>query len=41
MFALLPGESHAYFGSDTFYENGDHPDLDYINPLRYYMDLIF
>ena len=32
MLAMLPGESHIYRSSDTFYESSDHPDIDDINP---------
>ena len=32
MLAMLPGQTHIYRSSDTFYESSDHPDIDDINP---------
>jgi len=34
MLAMLPGESHIFKSSDTFYESSNHPDIVDINPLE-------
>jgi len=34
MLAMRPDESHTYLSLDIFYESGDHPDIDDINPLE-------